>query len=73
MMAYIWVWCVGANIQQFARIQVGHVKAEIKIAPHNLNLEWNHVFAVGEDKVQGRTLELIVWDAVHAFPSFASL
>jgi hypothetical protein len=49
------------------------VKAEIKIAPHNLNLKWNQVFAVGEDKVQGRTLELIVWDAIHAFPSFASL
>jgi hypothetical protein len=72
-MTYIWVWCVGAGIQQFARIQVGHVKAETKIVPHNLNPEWNQVFAVGEDKVQGRTLELTVWDAVHAFPSPASL
>jgi hypothetical protein len=52
---------------------VGHVKAETKIVPHNLNPEWNQVFAVGEDKVQGRTLELTVWDAVHAFPSPASL
>jgi hypothetical protein len=51
---------------------VGHVKTETKIVSHNLNPKWNQVFAVGNDKVQGRTLELIVWDVVHAFPSLAS-
>jgi len=52
---------------------VGHVKAKIKIVSHNLNPKWNQVFVVGGDKVQGRTLELTVWDAIHAFPSLASL
>jgi hypothetical protein len=34
------VW-IGFSIQQFARIQVGHVKAKFKIVQHNFNLEWN--------------------------------
>jgi len=48
---------------------VGHVKVETKIVSHNFNPKWNQVFVVRGDKVQGRT----VWDAVHAFPSLASL
>jgi Ca2+-dependent lipid-binding protein len=66
------VW-IGVGIQQFIRIQVGHVKAETKIVSHNFNPKWNQVFVVKGDKVQGRTLELTVWDVVHAFPSLASL
>jgi hypothetical protein len=42
------------------------VKAETKIVMRSLDPEWNQVFAVGEDKVQGGTLELTVWDAVCA-------
>jgi hypothetical protein len=49
------------------------VKEETKIVSHNFNPKWNQVFVVGRDKVQGRTLELIVWDALHAFPSLVSL
>lgn len=30
----------------------------------DLNPEWNQVFAIGRDKVQGGALELSVWDAV---------
>jgi hypothetical protein len=30
-----------------------------------LNPEWNQVFAIGRDVVQGGTLELSVWDAVN--------
>jgi Ca2+-dependent lipid-binding protein len=50
--------------QQYVRLTVGHVKAETKIVKRSLDPEWNQVFAVGEDKVQGGTLELTVWDAV---------
>jgi hypothetical protein len=70
MMTYIWVWCgLGLAYNSFIRIQVGHVKVETKIVSHNFNPKWNQVFVVRGDKVQGRT----VWDAVHAFPSLASL
>ncbi|CAK9202097.1 unnamed protein product [Sphagnum jensenii] len=47
----------------YVRLTVGHVKAETKIVKRSLDPEWNQVFAVGEDKVQGGTLELTVWDA----------
>ncbi len=50
-----------------------HVKVETKIVSHNLNPKWNQVFVVGEDKVQGKTFELIVWDVIHAFPSLTFL
>ncbi len=52
--------------QQYVRLTVGHVKAETKIVKRSLDPEWNQVFAVGGDKVQGGTLELTVWDAVWA-------
>jgi Ca2+-dependent lipid-binding protein len=70
---HLGVLWIGDGIQQFVRIQMGHVKAETKIVSHNLNPKWNQVFVVGEDKVQGRTLELIVWDVIHAFPSLTFL
>jgi Ca2+-dependent lipid-binding protein len=66
------VW-IGVGTQQFVRIQVGQVKVETMIVSHNFNPKWNQVYVVIEDKIQGRTLELTVWDAVHAFPSLASL
>ncbi|CAK9210321.1 unnamed protein product [Sphagnum troendelagicum] len=47
----------------YARITVGRVKAETIIVPHTLNPEWNKVFAIGEDGVQGSTVEVTVWDA----------
>ena len=46
------------------RLTVGAVKAETKIIKRELNPEWNQVFAIGRDKIQGGTLELSVWDAV---------
>jgi hypothetical protein len=53
---------------------VGRVKAETIIVPHTLNPEWNKVFAIGEDGVQGSTVEVTVWDAVHCLlPSFSCL
>lgn len=42
---------------------MGRVKAETIIVPHTLNPEWNKVFAIGEDGVQGSTVEVTVWDA----------
>jgi len=51
-------------LYQYVRLAVGAVRTETKIVKHNLNPEWNQVFAVGKDKIQGRTLELTVWDAV---------
>jgi hypothetical protein len=69
---HLGVMWIGAGIQQFVRIQMWHVKAETKVS-HNLNPKWNQVFVVGEDKVQGKTLELIVWDVIHAFPSLTFL
>jgi len=51
---------------QYVRLAVGAVRTETKIVKHNLNPEWNQVFAVGKDKIQGRTLELTVWDAVSS-------
>ncbi len=57
---------VRGTYQQYVRLTVGHVKAETKIVMRSLDPEWNQVFAVGEDKVQGGTLELTVWDAVCA-------
>jgi hypothetical protein len=50
--------------QQYVRLTVGAVKTESKIIKNELNPEWNQIFAVGKDKIQGGTLELSVWDAV---------
>lgn len=55
-------------MKQYVRLTVGAVKTETKIVKHDLNPEWNQVFAVGRDKVQGGTLELSVWDAVSSHP-----
>lgn len=49
---------------------MGNVKAQTRIVKHSLFPEWNQVFAVGEDKVQGGTLEVTVWDAVIFLTSF---
>jgi hypothetical protein len=50
------------------------VKAETIVVPHTLNPEWNKVFAIGEDGVQGSTVEVTIWDAVHCLlPSFSCL
>lgn len=58
----------------YARITVGRVKAETIPVPHTLNPEWNKVFAIGEDGVQGSTVEVTVWDAVYCLlPSFSCL
>ncbi len=51
-------------LQQYVRLTVGAVKTESKIIKSELNPEWNQIFAVGKDKIQGGTLELSVWDAV---------
>ncbi len=50
--------------QQYVRLTVGAVKTESKIIKNELHPEWNQIFAVGKDKIQGGTLELSVWDAV---------
>lgn len=46
------------------RISVGPVKTETKIIRFTLDPEWNQVFAIGRDKIQGGACELSVWDAV---------
>ena len=53
-------------MNQYVRLTVGAVKTETKIIKHDLNPEWNQVFAIGRDKIQGGTLELSVWDAVSS-------
>ena len=53
---------------QYVRLSVGAVRTETRIVKHNLNPEWNQVFAVGKDKIQGRTVELSCWDAVSSHP-----
>ncbi|CAM6022599.1 unnamed protein product [Sphagnum balticum] len=50
----------------YVRLTVGAVKTESKIIKSELNPEWNQIFAVGKDKIQGGTLELSVWDADNA-------
>lgn len=50
---------------QYVRVSVGPVKAETKIIRYNLDPEWNQVFAIGRDKIQGGACELSVWDAVR--------
>ncbi|CAK9229574.1 unnamed protein product [Sphagnum troendelagicum] len=50
----------------YVRLTVGAVKTESKIIKSELNPEWNQIFAVGKDKIQGGTLELSVWDAGNA-------
>jgi Ca2+-dependent lipid-binding protein len=42
---------------------VGRVKAETMVVSHTLNPDWNKVFAIGEDGVQGSTVEVTIWDA----------
>jgi hypothetical protein len=42
--------------QQYVRLTVGAVKTESKIIKNELNPEWNQIFAVGKDKIQGGTL-----------------
>lgn len=51
-------------LEQYVRIAVGPVRAESRIIKRDLNPEWNQVFAIGRDKIQGGALELSVWDAV---------
>lgn len=46
------------------KISVGPVKAESRVVRRDLNPDWNQVFAIGRDKIQGGALELSVWDAV---------
>jgi hypothetical protein len=53
-------------VNQYVRLTVGAVKTETKIVKQNLNPEWNQVFAIGRDKIQGGTLEFSVWDAVSS-------
>jgi hypothetical protein len=55
---------MGHKQQQYVRLTLRNLKAETKIIKRSLDPEWNQVFAVGEDKVQGGTLELTAWDAV---------
>lgn len=47
----------------YVRVSVGPVKAETKIIRFSLDPEWNQVFAIGRDKIQGGACELSVWDA----------
>lgn len=54
-------------LEQYVRISVGPVKTESRIVKRDLNPEWNQVFAIGRDKIQGGALELSVWDAVIYF------
>ena len=49
---------------QYVRVSVGPVRAETKIIRFTLDPEWNQVFAIGRDKIQGGAIELSVWDAV---------
>ncbi|CAK9266232.1 unnamed protein product [Sphagnum jensenii] len=51
----------------YVRLTLRNLKAETKIIKRSLDPEWNQVFAVGEDKVQGGTLELTAWDADKLF------
>ncbi|CAK9238618.1 unnamed protein product [Sphagnum troendelagicum] len=53
----------GLKSDPYVRLTVGAVKTESKIIKNELNPEWNQIFAVGKDKIQGGTLELSVWDA----------
>lgn len=46
------------------RVTVGPVKAESRIVKRTRDPEWNQVFAIGRDKIQGGAIELSVWDAV---------
>ncbi len=57
-------WGLFVMPQQYVRLTVGAVKTESKIIKSELNPEWNQIFAVGKDKIQGGTLELSVWNAV---------
>lgn len=47
----------------YVRIAVGPVRTETKIIRFTLDPEWNQVFAIGRDKIQGGACELSVWDA----------
>lgn len=47
----------------YVRVTVGPVRAETKIIRYTLDPEWNEVFAIGRDKIQGGHCELSVWDA----------
>jgi hypothetical protein len=57
-------WLVGMVGAQYVRIAVGPVRTETKIIRFTLDPEWNQVFAIGRDKIQGGACELSVWDAV---------
>jgi hypothetical protein len=54
------------------KISVGPVKAESRVVRRDLNPDWNQVFAIGRDKIQGGALELSVWDAVISYHSKTS-
>lgn len=46
----------------YCKITVGPVKTVTRVFKRSLNPEWNEVFAVGRDKIQGGSLEVSVWD-----------
>nr|XP_024367664.1 protein QUIRKY-like isoform X2 [Physcomitrium patens] len=47
----------------YCRVFVGPVKAETRIVMGDSNPEWNQVFAIGKDKIQGGAIELSVCNA----------
>lgn len=51
-------------LEQYCRVFVGPVKAETRIVMGDSNPEWNQVFAIGKDKIQGGAIELSVCNAV---------